>query len=280
MTSSRSVADEAEDARAGLVQTLDQLRDNLRPERMMEEVVSNARVGANTLADGLYGMARENPFPAILIGAASALIFGLGSRRAAPSSTVLDHEHPASQASARPFLRARRAPEIGRSDAHLLPSVGDSGTGDGPSTRSTLTSTLSDAMTSGRSTMTSFAKQLPRSPAEARSRLNGLLHEQPLILAALGVAVGAAIGAALPATNVEDEWMGDVSSSVKGAARDAAREELDGLRATAGQTVENLKRSAKDHGLSQDNLNDLVREAGEHAKTAIHDVGSSLDTKA
>ncbi|MNH30911.1 hypothetical protein D3C79_912290 [compost metagenome] len=35
-----------------------------------------------------------------------------------------------------------------------------------------------------------------------------MLQEQPLVLAALGIALGAALGAALPGTRKEDELMG------------------------------------------------------------------------
>ena len=41
--------------------------------------------------------------------------------------------------------------------------------------------------------------------------------------------------------------------------------------------VENVKQSAADHGLSTENLNDLVRDVGTHAKTAVNQVGGSLD---
>ena len=43
------------------------------------------------------------------------------------------------------------------------------------------------------------------------------LHEQPLVLGALGLAAGAAIGAALPATEKEDEWLGDSRDRLDGA---------------------------------------------------------------
>ena len=47
------------------------------------------------------------------------------------------------------------------------------------------------------------------------------LHEQPLVLGAVGLAVGAAIGAALPATETEDEWMGDTRDRLKDRAAQA-----------------------------------------------------------
>ena len=66
--SSSEVAHEAEDTRAHLASTLEQLRNNLRPENVMEEVVSNARIGASTVADNVAAVAKQYPIPAVLIG--------------------------------------------------------------------------------------------------------------------------------------------------------------------------------------------------------------------
>jgi hypothetical protein len=51
--------------------------------------------------------------------------------------------------------------------------------------------------------------------AEAQGRLEQFAREQPILVAALGVAFGAALGASLPMTKAEQEYMG-------GAARKAA----------------------------------------------------------
>ena len=65
--SSSEVAHEAEDTRANLASTLEQLRNNLRPENVMDEVVFNARIGASTVADNIVGVAKQYPIPSMLI---------------------------------------------------------------------------------------------------------------------------------------------------------------------------------------------------------------------
>lgn len=50
----------------------------------------------------------------------------------------------------------------------------------------------------------------------AKSQFDTLLREQPLVIAAIGIALGAAIGAALPSTRKEDELMGAASDQVTG----------------------------------------------------------------
>ena len=291
--SSSEVADEAEDVRADLAQTLDQLRNNLRPENMVEEVVSNARIGASTLADGLYDLARQNPLPALLIGAGCALFMGLGARKALKPGGVLEHEPadpvmalqprtsglaPGAPGQPKRFASARLRAGPDEVGAATLDKPakdgrrGGAGAWQRPSDEST-----SEISSRVRSNMSRVSRSMAQSRRRVVSQLPGVLHDQPLILAALGVAVGAAIGAALPTTSTEDEWMGGASASVRHAAEDVARDEIDELRSVASRTADNYKQAASDHGLSVDNLSGLAKDIGDHTKSAIHDVGGSLD---
>ena len=282
--SSSEVEDEAENARAGLANTLDQLRDNLKPAHVAEEIVSNARLGAATLADGLYGAARQNPIPALLIGLGAAMMLGFGVRSANRTSRPVNYGPADGMTPLRsgPALRTTtpsRDASADRSAAEPQPSVEtDAKMSDRAGVVGRSRAETSDhANQRSRRTMNEFARHIPPSRQPTPRGLSGLLHQQPLALAALGVAAGALIGAALPKTGIEDEWFGDASASLRQAARDAAQDEFGELRAVAGRTADNLRQSATDHGLSADNINGLVRDVGNHAKTAVHEVGSSID---
>jgi hypothetical protein len=76
------------------------------------------------------------------------------------------------------------------------------------------------------------------------------LHEQPLVLGAVGLAVGAAIGAALPATETEDEWLGDTRDRLKDRAAQAGREQLDKAGAAAGAAYDAAREEAERQGLT------------------------------
>ncbi len=274
---SSEVEHEAEDVRAGLAHTLDQLRDNLKPEHVIVEVVSNAKVGANSLVEGLYALARENPIPALLIGAGCAMVLGVGSGaglRRRPRLEVLTSGARTDRLGAAPASPVRTLPEPESSSVLWSPPRKVTA---GPRFRR---AALDSSLTTVKDTMDRSMGTMRRPSSKGMSDLSGAMREQPLIIAALGVAVGAAIGAALPSTDVEDEWMGGTSSSVRQAAQEAAQGEIDELKSVAARTAENLKHSAADHGLSSDNLKGLVRDAGEHARTAMRDVGAaSGDTK-
>ncbi len=59
------------------------------------------------------------------------------------------------------------------------------------------------------------------------------LYEQPLVLAGIGLAIGAAIGAALPATEAENEMMGEQSDALKQQTAEVAEEQLEKGKAAA-----------------------------------------------
>lgn len=299
--SSTQVEHEAEDARAGLANTLDQLRDNLKPQHVMEEVVGNAKIGAVTLADSVYGLAKENPIPAVLIGAGIAMILGFGARSAtrgggSPNYGPSDRLPPPRQLRQPTLFQSAKAglTSVADSLGSAAGSVKATAVGGASAARDYVADTsshlsgnigdlrrhASDAIgnysATARDTMKNATRNLPRSRQQVTSQLSGILEEQPLILGALGIAVGAALGAALPTTETEDQWMGSASSSLRHAAHEVAESELSGLKDVASKTAENLKQSASEHGLSADNLTGLVRDVGEHAKTAVHEVGGSI----
>ena len=89
------------------------------------------------------------------------------------------------------------------------------------------------------------------------------LHEQPLVLGAVGLAVGAAIGAALPATETEDEWMGDTRDRLKDNASEAGRELLAKAGAAAGAAYDAAREEADRQGLTPEMA--VVAEAASDA---------------
>jgi len=60
------------------------------------------------------------------------------------------------------------------------------------------------------------ADQVSGQASALKGQFDHLLKEQPLVLAALGIALGAALGAALPGTRKEDELMGASSDKLTG----------------------------------------------------------------
>ncbi|PPS62209.1 DUF3618 domain-containing protein [Pseudomonas sp. BRM28] len=76
--------------------------------------------------------------------------------------------------------------------------------------------------------------------AQLKGQFDHLLKDQPLVLAAIGIALGAALGAALPGTRKEDELMGETRDALA----DKVTRTGKALYADATQAVHNADASA------------------------------------
>ena len=91
----------------------------------------------------------------------------------------------------------------------------------------------------------------------AQSSLADVLERQPLVLGVLGLAIGAAVAGAFRASDLENEWIGELSDDVKadlntraGAVSKSLREASDTLKAELGDTgaeaVDRVKQAGMD----------------------------------
>ena len=78
---------------------------------------------------------------------------------------------------------------------------------------------------------------------KAQSSLADMLERQPLVLGAIGLAIGAAVAGAFRPSDLENEWIGDLSDDVKadlntraGAVSQSLREASDTIKAELGDT--------------------------------------------
>lgn len=69
MTSSREIEREAEESRAQLSSTLEQLRDRLTPGQIVDDMLTGSGAGARAFVGNLGTTVRDNPLPSLLIGA-------------------------------------------------------------------------------------------------------------------------------------------------------------------------------------------------------------------
>ncbi len=280
--SSSEVAHEAEDTRANLASTLEQLRTNLQPQNVMEEVVSNARIGAASVADNLVGVAKQYPIPSVLIAAGSALIMRFFSKGGDPAPAGVEATGrpapratgPRATAPRPPMLRNpstfQPAPGRGGSAASTLAGardgIVDSLSARGAALRRQAAGAYESTSAQAGEAMQSVTRYLPSDRGEVRSKLATLFDEQPLVLGAIGLAIGAAIGAALPMTETEDSLMGSTAHRFRDSATDAARHEVDEMRAAAGEAIDNVRHSAAD------NLKTVVGKAGDTLAPGTRDV--------
>jgi hypothetical protein len=103
-------------------------------------------------------------------------------------------------------------------------------------------------------TASEYVTSIPGSSAEifdtVRSNLTDLFRAQPLALGAIGIAIGAGIAAALPGTEIEADYLGETSDTVRAKAAQFAAEQTDRVTTVAGNVVDAVKEEAATQGLT------------------------------
>jgi hypothetical protein len=72
----------------------------------------------------------------------------------------------------------------------------------------------------------------------AREGLTELFRTQPLVLGAIGIAIGAGIAAALPKTDIEDNYLGKASETLKTRASEIAGHQVETVTNGASDVIE------------------------------------------
>src|SRR5690348_18346520 len=89
MTSSAQLEREAEDNRAQLAQTLDELRDRITPGHLVDQAVDYAKdSGGGMFVRNLGRQTVANPIPVALIGAGMAWLMLANGRRSATAASI------------------------------------------------------------------------------------------------------------------------------------------------------------------------------------------------
>lgn len=89
-----------------------------------------------------------------------------------------------------------------------------------------------------------------------------LLKEQPLMMAAAGIALGAMLGAALPSTSTERRVMGKTSADLADKAKQTAREGYESVRDTVSKTTQHHDEPATNPGGAARSGTDLSEGLG------------------
>ena len=113
---------------------------------------------------------------------------------------------------------------------------------------------------------------------DVRENLSRVAHDQPLMVAAIGLAIGAGLGAALPRTRVENRLVGDTADRVKDAATEAASEGYDRAKEVVTRTAEEIQEEARRQGLTPDTIAETARHAAEDVTDRVKAVAERART--
>jgi ElaB/YqjD/DUF883 family membrane-anchored ribosome-binding protein len=218
-------------------------------------------------ADWLVGAARRKPEALLLFAAGCALMMrGTGKGAAARQPGDVYGQAPwrdeASRSAPAAAGLGKAAEKVSQYAGEVRDRLGDKA--------DTYASSVSDYADDARRRVGDYAEGLRQNVSAASDQVastarsavqttSDTLREQPLLIAALGLAAGAAVAALFPTSDVERRTLGPAGDALAGAAGRAGEDLMD----RAVRTGEQVQKSAAERGLSSEGLKDMAHQAAE-----------------
>jgi hypothetical protein len=223
--------------------------------------------------DSLVAAVRENPLAAALIGGGAFWLLAGDEKLKSAARSVTAATSPVVDIGARNLRAAASgiqrtaapptAPEMDHDGSfgvgETLRDAGSAATDAMSGAADKARDRLDEGLGYARDSFSKLGNPLPGKEAftKAQSSLAEVLERQPLVLGAIGLAIGAAVAGAFQASDLENEWIGELSDDVKsdlntraGAVSQSLREASDTLKAELGDTgaeaVDRVKQAGKD----------------------------------
>jgi Protein of unknown function (DUF3618) len=248
---SETLEREVNQTRDEMNQTLDSLERKLTAGQLLDQCLKFFGKSGSEIGSSIGNCIKENPMPVALTATGIAwMIFGSGNRSARDYSVYthdrIDYSDDGPLAGMGEKLEssatAARSQLAGSTQA-----VKDTVSSTSDTVRQGINRS-SDAVRDGVNRTSATVKDTVRrtrasaqmQAERAREGFNSLLEEQPLILAALGIALGAAIGAALPSTEQEDRLVGEMRDKAMEKAKQLGGEAYEKGREAAKQGIESM----------------------------------------
>ncbi|KQQ61733.1 hypothetical protein ASF66_08370 [Pseudomonas sp. Leaf129] len=213
--------------RASISNLVDSLESRFTPGQLFDQALSYTKGNGGEFFQNLGTTLKNNPVPTVLTGVGLAWLAMNQNKPFQPDS--------ASSGSGLGGMVSQVADQVSQAFSGAgdrLHGAADTARGHGQSLRSKasdLSDRATDSLDATASQLTDKAHDVGQRVQEQASEVKGqfeqLLKEQPLVLAAIGIALGAALGAALPSTRKENELMGqtrdDLADTLKSKGQEA-----------------------------------------------------------
>ncbi|RCL28519.1 hypothetical protein C6A77_06855 [Pseudomonas sp. AFG_SD02_1510_Pfu_092] len=211
---------------------VDALEQRLSPGQMVDRVLAYAKGNGGEFCHNLGTTLKNNPVPATLTVLGLAWL-GLNQNR--PFNPGPVHQGPglgdklgeAVETVKGAFASAGEAMHDANQKVRMKAH-------DMRDRASELGSGARESVGASADSLRSSAHKVGDQASAVKSQFDHLLQEQPLVLAALGIALGAALGAALPATRKEDQLMGAASDQLT----DTLKAKGSEVKASVAQSLE------------------------------------------
>ena len=275
MRESAQLQREAEAQRAGLSNTLGQLREGMTSSALSAELVGVLRDSSLSVMKSLADSARSNPGAALLIGAGLTMMLTrttgadvmsatssalksattVGTDAAVAAAGSVKNAAGAAADTARSVAGQASDKVAGVTDkvtgmvSDTAASLKDRATGTADALRGKADEQLGQArhlMEDGKQTAEHLGEDATKLASDTRQAVTKLLEEQPILVAAMGAALGAIFGAALPLSQAERSALGKVGAQ----AIDKGREVLETAKDTVTEEIADAHLGEKVEGMA------------------------------
>lgn len=245
---------EIDQQRANISSIVDALESKLTPGQLFDQALAYTKGNGGEFFQNLGTTVKNNPIPTVL---ASLSLAWLAMNQNRPIAPARVHTGPslmdrASAAASKVGQAVDSAKEQIRGAADTVTSrassMADSVTARTSAVKDkagTWRDGASDRLADGSERLGRNAHDLTaqarETGAQAKGQFEHMLREQPLVLAAIGLALGAAVGAALPSTRHEDRLLGKTSDRLTDQAKAKAREVKDTVASQASAVVDDAR---------------------------------------
>ncbi|HEX8596175.1 MAG TPA: DUF3618 domain-containing protein [Pseudomonas sp.] len=226
--------------RSSIGNIVEALESRFSPGQLVDQALAYAKGNGGEFFGNLGNTIKANPVPTVLTSVGLLWLMMGQNRTPAPSSGGSSLGHLGERVS---DMAHNVTDTLGSArsriedTAHRMKDKAS----DMTDKASHLTSSVSDKLSSvgQRVNMGSHdaSDKLQGQARKAQSTFDYMLREQPLALAAIGIALGAAMGAALPSTRKEDQLMGQASDHLTEKARQVATEGYDKVKEMGKEVV-------------------------------------------
>lgn len=276
---------EIEQKRANINNIIGALENKLSPGEIVDTALSFAKGNGGEFISNLGQTIKANPIPTLLTSV--GLLWLIRGQNRRPS---YDYDTSRSSLSSGLSSASDRVSGLASSASNRVSGVASDVSNSLSSTASDLkhqgaqlkakgedlVHRVSDTIGSTRERLSdtaAHASETLRHQAErARNGYDHLLHEQPLVLGAVGIAVGALIGAALPSTKQEDRLLGSTSDKLSQKAKALAEQ---GYEKAQG-LVKNVLDTDSDSGTSASTSTNTAAAGSPGTSSATSSAGASL----
>ncbi|MEI9425333.1 hypothetical protein O7A70_29670 [Mesorhizobium sp. Cs1299R1N1] len=258
---------EAEAARARVVETAESIRGKMTPGQLLDEFTGIFSGGeSSAMLDNLRTQVRDNPLPVTMVGAGLAwLMLGSG-----PSN---GSRGPAAYAATTPPSRRDEAEGAGLGST--LSETAESLSSAASSVGATISGAARGAAEGLTSNAASAGSTAGDMAAKASRSAQVLLNDQPLAVAAVGLAIGAAIGAMLPHTAMEDEQLGGYREKLRQSSESMLEQGVDQAKHVAADAYETIKQEAgrqdTQPGTVADQIGEIVKSAADTTEQSVRE---------